>query len=306
MDINALINREESYDVEFKENVSGLKSEDLVAFANSENGGIILIGVKEDKTSGGRQKGQVIGTKITDGLKLSILDKAQSCRPAVNIEISVEEVTDFSIYKINIPSGSSKPYCTDSGIYKTRGDGRNQALYPTQLLELFMEQEKNKFINNFRESTKDLEVILKETKQSMVKELNNLESTIDDSLKSIYSSASSAEDSSSSVESTVDGIDRTVDDIWRVLSGSIYLLPRTENKINDMLNFLNIASSYQTHQYTYLEESIKTNYKKGNYSSKMKQMLYNKRISALKSIYPHISEDKLKEIYEQLLYGETK
>lgn len=168
MDIRALINREESYDVEFKESVAGLKSEDLVAFANSQSGGIILIGVKEDKMLDGRQKGQVVGTKITDGLKLGILDKAQSCRPAVNVQIYAEEVDDMFIYKICIPSGTSKPYCTDSGIYKTRGDGRNQALYPTELLELFMEQEKNKFINNFRESTRDLEDMLNKTKCGML------------------------------------------------------------------------------------------------------------------------------------------
>lgn len=206
MDISALLNKEESYDVEFKESVSGLKSEDIVAFANSENGGIILIGVKEDKTSDGRQKGQAIGTKINDGLKLSILDKAQSCRPAVNVEICIEQVDSMDIYKIYIPSGTSKPYCTDSGIYKTRGDVRNQALYPTELLDLFMEQEKNKFISNFRESTKDLEEMLRETKRGMLEEIKNMETSIEKSLDGIYSSASNAEDNTSSIDSTIDDI----------------------------------------------------------------------------------------------------
>lgn len=295
MNIRALINKEESYDVEFKESISGLKSEDLVAFANSDKGGIILIGVKEDRTLGGRQKGQVIGTKITDGLKLSILDKAQSCRPAVNVQISVEEVDGAYIYKIHITSGTSKPYCTYSGIYKTRGDGRNRALYPTELLELFMEQEKNKFISNFRESTRDLEDILKETKKGMLEELKSMESSIEDSLKGIYSSASSAEDSSSSVE-------RTVDNIWKILSGSLYLLPRSESKINDLLNSLNVVNSYENIKTNYLEESLLNTYKKTLHNQKMKEHLYNERKLALKKLFPGMSEEDLKLLYEKTLY----
>ena len=56
-----LLNREEGYDVEFKKSLGGLANSDLVAFANSEAGGSILIGVRETKTGEGHQKGEIVG-----------------------------------------------------------------------------------------------------------------------------------------------------------------------------------------------------------------------------------------------------
>ena len=62
-----LLNKEEGNDVDFKRNRSGLKSEDLVAFANSPTGGTILIGVDEEEDATGKQRGKVVGCKIGDG-----------------------------------------------------------------------------------------------------------------------------------------------------------------------------------------------------------------------------------------------
>jgi ATP-dependent DNA helicase RecG len=44
-EVRKIINKEENLEIEFKESLSGLKSEDIVAFANSKGGGIILVGV---------------------------------------------------------------------------------------------------------------------------------------------------------------------------------------------------------------------------------------------------------------------
>jgi hypothetical protein len=54
----------ESKDVDYKEKVKGLHAEDLVAFANSENGGAILIGVREVAGRNGKQKGEPVGHPI--------------------------------------------------------------------------------------------------------------------------------------------------------------------------------------------------------------------------------------------------
>lgn len=122
------------------------------------------------------------------------------------------------------------------------------------------------------------------------------------SLNSIYSSASNAEDSASSIESTIGGIDITVDDICNMLAGSIYLLPQAECKINDILNELNIANTYDTNENLYIQESLATAYKKVKHTAKMKERLFNRRKYALKSIFPKISETHMKLLYEKTLY----
>jgi hypothetical protein len=52
---NRLLRHAEGFDVDFKRSLSGLESEDLVSFANSERGGTVLIGVDETKDGRGRQ-----------------------------------------------------------------------------------------------------------------------------------------------------------------------------------------------------------------------------------------------------------
>src|SRR5690242_20343094 len=79
----AMLNRSETYDVEFKESVSGLESSDIVSFANSDRGGTILIGIREAKTPKGQQRGEIIGCPIGDKEKLKILGKVNSCIPEI-------------------------------------------------------------------------------------------------------------------------------------------------------------------------------------------------------------------------------
>jgi len=45
-----LLGSQESRTLDFKESVGGLSAEDIVAFANSEAGGTILLGVREKRT----------------------------------------------------------------------------------------------------------------------------------------------------------------------------------------------------------------------------------------------------------------
>ncbi len=158
-----LLMREEGGDMDFKRSASAFKSDDLVAFANSSTGGVLLLGVDEMKDERGRQVGKIVGCKIDDDTKMTILNRAAGCFPPIDIEIYVENDDEIPFYRIEIPSGKNKPYCTSGGTYKIRDDGQNKTLDPTSLLELFMQQQSGIFMDRFREATKEFTGIIKGT-----------------------------------------------------------------------------------------------------------------------------------------------
>ncbi|WP_416829166.1 helix-turn-helix domain-containing protein [Ectobacillus polymachus] len=185
-----LLNKEEGYDVDFKRDMKGLKPEDLVSFANSPFGGTILVGVDEYTDLNGQQRGSIYGCAIGDKEKLSILSKAGECRPPVGLEVFVEnEDTDKPFYRIEIPSGPYKPYCTNKGIYQIRGDGRNNPITPEKLLDMYLELQGSAFIERFKNATKELNDDLHETK-SQVSILNNnlisIKDKLDQDMKGIW------------------------------------------------------------------------------------------------------------------------
>ena len=197
---NRLLHREEDFDVDFKRSIAGLESDDLVSFANSRRGGAILIGVDESKDGNGRQTAVVVGCPVGDGEKLKILSKSNQCSPPVRLSVFVENSDEKPFYRIEIPSGPHKPYCTSGGTYKTRGDGRKETLHPPQLLSLFLETEGGEFLRRFQEATTNLETAVRETKERITAELKELstsvlliEGDIKESLDEIGSSASNAE-----------------------------------------------------------------------------------------------------------------
>jgi predicted HTH transcriptional regulator len=151
-----LLVRQEGFDADFKMTVKGIQTTDLVAFANSENGGTILVGVGEVEDKNSMQKGRIIGCPVGDKERLFILSKAESCVPPVEVAIIIENYARKPIYRIEIPSGKEKPYCTAGGTYKIRGDGRTNTLLPGRLLTLYIEKQSETFFNRFREATKEL------------------------------------------------------------------------------------------------------------------------------------------------------
>lgn len=194
-----LLNKEEGYDVDFKQSLSGLDSSDFVAFANSENGGAILIGVKEIEKNG-RQRGKVVGCPVGDTEKMSILSKADSCIPPVETEVYIENSENKPFYRIEIPSGLEKPYCTSGGTYKIRGDGRNNPILPRKLLSMFLQSESDIFVKRFQTATKELESHLNDTNYKVNLEMNNLlknvekmQKSVEDSLDKVFKSAENAE-----------------------------------------------------------------------------------------------------------------
>ncbi|UJS16802.1 MAG: ATP-binding protein [Candidatus Jettenia sp.] len=77
MDVNKvqiLVQEGEGLTVEFKEHFTPQIDEDIVAFANTK-GGIILLGVRDDRT--------VSGEKLTNDIKARINSVARNCNPPV-------------------------------------------------------------------------------------------------------------------------------------------------------------------------------------------------------------------------------
>lgn len=296
-----MINNEENAEVEFKESISGLKSEDIVAFTNSKSGGVIFIGVRDEAAHDGRQIGSIIGCKINDSSRLAILDKAQSCRPAVNLNISSIIINDKSLYVIEIPSGEYKPYCTEGGTYRIRADGRKRSLYPNELLSLFMESEREKFITSFKDVASSIEYQLEKTRTTIVDETNkmlstltNFEESVYSTLDSIESSASSAESSSDSVENIISNIEENVDDIWSILSLSLHILPSIKSQLNrdDNYDSLELIAAKITEKY--LHKYIDN--KKSLTDKKIKDHIFFLRV-----LFPSLNEKFIVDIWNKSL-----
>jgi predicted HTH transcriptional regulator len=82
-------------------------------------------------------------------------------------------------YRVEIPPGRNRPYCTSGGTYKIRGDARNEALTPDKLLSLFLETENARFVNRFREAASDLEEGLLEIKRKLLSEMGDIYRQVD-------------------------------------------------------------------------------------------------------------------------------
>ena len=134
-----LLSRADGLDVEFRKSMAELRGDDLVGFANSRDGGAILIGVHETRDAGGRRRGFLAGCPIGDSERCRILAQAKQCVPPVAVSIFEENRAERPFYRIEVASGRRKPYCTADGIYKIRNNGRNETLYPAQLLDLLLE-----------------------------------------------------------------------------------------------------------------------------------------------------------------------
>jgi len=164
-----LLAQQEGSQLDFKAHPDGLHSEDLVAFANSEAGGTILIGVSETVTEDGLQGTEVTGCEIGDNAKLAILNRASACLPPVHVEIFFENTSETPFIRIEIPTSTRRPHCTASGTYKIRVDGRNLAMGPSEMLGIFMDRESEKFFKRFTAATEDLKATVEELRESLRK-----------------------------------------------------------------------------------------------------------------------------------------
>ncbi|WP_108171858.1 helix-turn-helix domain-containing protein [Christiangramia gaetbulicola] len=200
----------ENETVDYKRDLKGLKSEDLVAFANSENGGIILIGV-EEKSNGKTQIGEIYGCDTSDKSRLVIMSKALACIPPISLSIIIENTNKKPIFRLEIPSGIQKPHCTSGGTYKIRKDGRNSVLTPNEILEIYLTKEAKKFNKQFKKATKHLV----ENIDNVSSTIDFMESTISSKVENISSLLEWTEMSASDTKSTVETIDTYVKTILK-------------------------------------------------------------------------------------------
>ncbi|HCU24839.1 MAG TPA: hypothetical protein DF383_07465, partial [Deltaproteobacteria bacterium] len=117
----------EGLTVEFKEKFNSHIDEDLVAFANTK-GGTLLLGVRDN--------GSVCGERLTNDLKSKINSIARNCKPSLSVEI-----TQFDgVVVIEVPEGSEKPYSCGSGYYR-RLNGNTQKMNHEEIRVMFRDSD---------------------------------------------------------------------------------------------------------------------------------------------------------------------
>ncbi|MDP9577369.1 UNVERIFIED_ORG: putative HicB family RNase H-like nuclease [Bacillus sp. 1751] len=225
-----LLNKEEGYDVDFKRTVKSLSVDDLVAFANSSTGGTILVGVDEISDENGRQIGKIVGCNIGDSEKLTILNKANDCRPSVDVEIHVENEDDTPFYRVEIPSGEHKPYSTLKGTYLIRGDGRNLPLNQGKLLNIFVQEQGETFIDRFKKATETLEEQIGKL-QERIEETNGKINVFEHSIDNLQ------HELSDNVQDILAEIYDLTDNVSIQLSKSFDSIRNAESLSDDAMNF---------------------------------------------------------------------
>src|SRR3989344_3875428 len=154
--LKLLLKEKENLTLEFKEKYSSRIDEDIVAFANTK-GGIILLGVDDN--------GNVKGEELTNDLKAKINTLTRNCKPSISVNIRQIE----KIVVLEIPEGDIKPYSCSTGYFR-RLDGNTQKMDTEELKILFQKSDKIPFEEKFNEeatfediSLKKLDTFLKES-----------------------------------------------------------------------------------------------------------------------------------------------
>lgn len=123
-DLKLILKEGEGLGVEFKEQFTAKIDRDIVAFANT-NGGKIILGVND--------QGQIIGEKLTNDLKAKINDLARNCEPEIDIK-KIEQVSNTVV--ITIEESSQKPHSCSVGFYR-RLDAATRKMNQRELKLLF-------------------------------------------------------------------------------------------------------------------------------------------------------------------------
>ena len=104
-------------------------AEDLVCFANSD-GGRLVIGVADD--------GTVVGVPDPDALLLRVDDVAfDLCSPPVTVVPETVRLDDRDVVVLSTAKGDQRPYSTRDGRYYIRSGARCRAASREELLRLF-------------------------------------------------------------------------------------------------------------------------------------------------------------------------
>ena len=107
-DINIILNKGESYTIEFKENADRSISDEVCAFANA-SGGRIFIGVND--------RGEVVGTDTSNVARSRLQDTINKIQPRLAVDIEIYE----NIIEVVVPEGANKPYSSPNGFFLRSG-----------------------------------------------------------------------------------------------------------------------------------------------------------------------------------------
>lgn len=163
--------------VEYKQSASVVDADTMVAFANAK-GGTILVGVKSIKNPSGDEVGEIIGCDVSDGDRLKIQNIALSCKPSIEVSICIEKSSqNKSIFRVDIPEGPDKPYCTGGGTYKIRIDGLNKSIDPTKMKSMILDAEAERFLERFKLAATELEELMRTSTQFIAAKIDELDQT---------------------------------------------------------------------------------------------------------------------------------
>ena len=109
-DLDILLREGEGSMLEYKESLSSSFARDVVAFANS-SGGKILLGVRDD--------GTVVGIRDSNKLRAQIQDIARNCDPSVKVLIGVVG----KVMVITVRESETKPVQCREGFFWRQGAG---------------------------------------------------------------------------------------------------------------------------------------------------------------------------------------
>lgn len=110
--IELLLSQPEGQFLEFKQTVSGKMDKELVAFANS-GGGIIIVGIDDF--------GKIHGIHTLNADISKIESIARNCDPSIQLSIQKFRYHDKDLLIINIPDGHEKPHSCSSGFFLRSG-----------------------------------------------------------------------------------------------------------------------------------------------------------------------------------------
>ena len=108
-------------------------ADEMCAFSNS-SGGIIYVGVKDNNTIEGltdkqvRELNQWIGSASNELI-----------RPSIYPQTQIIKVNGKTLMLIDVPEGTSKPYCTSEGFYYVKSGSDKRKTSPQELVRLFQQ-----------------------------------------------------------------------------------------------------------------------------------------------------------------------
>jgi predicted HTH transcriptional regulator len=181
-----LLTSPEGLQVDFKRDAEGIKPDDIVAFANG-GGGTILIGVDEIKGINGVQRGKVVGCDVSDRERNKIVSRANNCRPAIPVQITVESYGKRTLMRVDISKGGL--HCTSNGTYKIHRDGQNDIIDPSLMAKIIVKLERYKILAYLREAVQP-EIVSSRDEMEMryeeaMEEIENLKAELEDARNEI-------------------------------------------------------------------------------------------------------------------------